>query len=167
MMKGLMDHCVSRAMVVERVRARAEASKAELAELKDQKVIQEKKFDLKKRLLEEEEEQTEALKKVLKDKEDEISQSKKLLRRVKEDAIKEYHDFDALLAKLGGSFADGFDDCLRQVRASFPDLDLSHITIDVEGQTLAYPVESEGTDELFVDDINPNTQVNEEAIHAN
>ena len=104
---------------------------------------------------------------MLKDKEDEISQSKKLLRRVKEDAIKEYHDFDALLAKLGGSFVNGFDDCLRQVRASFPDLDLSHITIDVEGQTLAYPVESEGTDELFIDDINPDPQVNGEAIHAN
>ena len=34
MMKGLMDHCVSRAMVVDRVRARAEALEAELVELK-------------------------------------------------------------------------------------------------------------------------------------
>ena len=34
MMKGLMDHCVSRATVVDRVRARAEALEAELAELK-------------------------------------------------------------------------------------------------------------------------------------
>lgn len=74
-----------------------------------------------------------ALKKVLKDKENEISKSKKQLYRVKEDAIKEYRDSDAFLAKLGDSFANGFDDCLRQVKASFLDLDLSQITIDVEG----------------------------------
>ena len=94
------------------------------------------------------------LKKVLKDKEDEFSQSKKLLRWAKEDAIKKYHDFDSLLAELGGSFVDGFDDYLRQVKASFPDLDLSHITTDAEGQTLAHLVESEGTDDLFTDDVN-------------
>ena len=50
---------------------------------------------------------------MLKDNEDEISQSKKLLCRAKEDTIKEYRDSDALLAELGGFFADDFDDCLR------------------------------------------------------
>ena len=119
-----------------------------------------------KRLLEEAEDQTEALKKVLKDKDDEISQSKKQLRLEKEDATKEYRDFDALLAKLSSSFTDGFNDYLRQVKASFPNLDLSHITIDAEGQTLARPVESEGTDELFIDDINLDPQGDGEAIHA-
>ena len=76
---------------------------------------------------------TEALKKVLKDKEDEISQSKKQLHLAKEDATKEYRDFGALLAKLSCSFVDGFNDYLRQVKASFLNLDLSHITIDAEG----------------------------------
>ena len=97
--------------------------------------------------------QMEALKKVLNDKEDKISNSKKQLRRAKEDAIKDYYNFDALLAELGGSFADGFDDCLRQVKASFPNLDLSHVTIDAKGQTPARPTDSIGIDELFVDDI--------------
>lgn len=133
MMKGLMDHCVSQAMVVNHVRARVEVSEAELGELKTWKVIQEKKFDLTKRLPEEAEEQTEALKKLLKDKEDEISQSKKLHHQAREDAIKEYRNSDAFLAELGGSFTDSFDDCLHQVKASFLDLDLSHITIDAEG----------------------------------
>lgn len=119
--------------MVDCVRARAEALEAELGELKAWKVAMEKKFDLMKTLLEEAEEQTEALKKVLKDNEDEISQSKKLLCRAKEDTIKEYRDSDALLAELGGFFADDFDDCLRQVKASFLDLDLSHITIDAKG----------------------------------
>jgi len=77
MMKGLMDRCVSQAMVVDRVRAKAEVTEAELGELKAWKVIQEKKLDLKKMLLEETEAQMEALKKLLKNKEDEISKSKK------------------------------------------------------------------------------------------
>lgn len=112
MMKSLMDLCVSQATVVDRVRARVEASEAQLGELKACKVVQEKKFDLMKRLLEEAEEQTEELKKVLKDKENEISKPKKQLRRAKEDAIKDYCESDALLAELGGSFANGFDNCL-------------------------------------------------------
>ena len=171
MMKGLMDHCVSQATVVDHVRVRVEATgveatEVELGELKAWTVVQENKFDLTNRLLGETEEQTEALKKVLKDKEDKIFQSKKLLHRAKEDAIKEYRDFDALLAELGGSFAYSFDDCLCQVKASFPDLDQSHITIDAEGQTPACLVESNGINDLFVDDVNPNPQVDGEAIHA-
>lgn len=109
MIKGLMDCCMSQAIVVDHVRARVEASEAELGELKAWKAVQEKKFDLTKRLLEE----AEVLKNFLQDKEDEITNSKKLLHRAKDDAIKEYCDFDALLFQLGGSFADGFDDCLR------------------------------------------------------
>mgnify|MGYP000897774119 CR=1 FL=1 len=87
-----------------------------------------------KRLLEEAKEYRKALKKVLKDKEDEISQSMKLLCRAKKDAIKEYRDSDTFLVELGGSFADGFDDCLSQVKASFLNMDLSHITIDVKAK---------------------------------
>lgn len=89
---------------------------------------------------------------MLRDKEDEISKSKKQLRWAKEDAIKEYRDSDTVLTELGNSFSDGFDDCLHQVKASFSGLDLSHITIDAEGQTLAHPVDFEATDELFADD---------------
>ena len=55
MMKGLMDRCVSQARVVDHVRARVEASEAELSELKAWKAIWEKKFNLTKKLLEEEE----------------------------------------------------------------------------------------------------------------
>ena len=99
--------------MIDRVRAKGKTSEAELGELKAWKVIQEKKFDLTKRLLKVAEKQTEALNKELKDKKDEITKSKKQLHRAKEDAIKEYRDSEALLAELGGPFADGFDDCLR------------------------------------------------------
>ena len=81
--------------------------------------------------------QVEALKEILKDKEREISEVKIQLRQANEDAIKEYHDFNAFLKELGGSFADEFDDYFRQVKASFPNLDLSHISIDAQAQTPA------------------------------
>ena len=74
------------------------------------------------------------LRQVLKDKQKEVSDAKDRLRQVKEDAIREYRDFDALLAELEGFFADGFDDCLRKVKASFPNLDLSHVSIDAQAQ---------------------------------
>ena len=98
------------------------------------------------------------LKEILKDKEREISEAKIQLRQAKEDAIREYRDFDALLKELGGSFADDFDDCFRQVKTSFPNLDLSYISIDAQAQTLAQPVYSEGIDELFANETNPDPQ---------
>jgi len=58
------------------------------------------------------------LKKILKDKEAEISEVKRHLRQAKEDAVREYRDSNAFLKELGGFFADGFDDCFRQVKAS-------------------------------------------------
>ena len=108
----------------------------------------------------------ELLGKVLKDKEGEIKDAKDSLHQAKKDAIREYHDSGALIKELGTSFADGCDDCFRQVKAGFPDLDLSHITIDAKGQTLAYLVESEATNELFADETNPSPQGDGEVAHA-
>ena len=130
MMKGLMGRCLSQEMVVNCLRVKAETTEAELGELQAWKVVQKNKLSLTKKLLDESERQIEVLKKVLKDKEDEISKLKEQLRRAKEDTIKEYHNSDALLQELGGSFANGFDYCLRQVKASFPDLELSYISIN-------------------------------------
>ena len=59
-------------------------------------------------------------------------EAKSQLCHAKEVAIKEYRDSDDLLRELGGSFTDGFDDCIRQVKASFPDLDLSLVSIDTQ-----------------------------------
>lgn len=47
---------------------------------------------------------------------------------------------------------DGFDDCFHQVKASFPDLDLSRISIDLQAQTPTQLVYFESTNELFADD---------------
>ena len=118
--------------------------------------------------MEESEASVEALKEILKDKEGEISEAKGLLRQAKEGAVRECRDSDALRRELGGSFTDGFfDDCFCQVKASFQDLDLSHISIDTQAQTPANPIYSEGIDELFADDTNPDLQGEGEATHAN
>ena len=87
-------------------------------------------------------------KQILEDKEKEISDTKNQLRQKKKEAI---HDSVALLAELGGSFTEGFDDALYQVKTSYPDLDVSHVTIDSQAQTLVQPVYSKSTDKLFAD----------------
>ena len=78
----------------------------------------------------------ELLKWFLEDKEKEINDAKDQLLQVKEEAIREYRDSDAFLAELGGSFTKGFDDAFRQVKASYPDLDVSHVNIDAQAQSL-------------------------------
>ena len=44
--------------------------------------------------------------------------------------VREYRDFDVLLSELGDSFAEGFDNALCQVKNSYPNLDVSHVTIE-------------------------------------
>jgi len=137
MMKGLMDRCMAREKLVDRLKERADVVETRLCELEAWKEIQIKKFDLTKKLLEEYEGQTEVLKNVLKDKEGEISLLRKQVLRTKEDSIKEFHNSDAFLYELGGCFTDGFNGCLRQVKASFPNLDLPQIFVDAMAQTSA------------------------------
>ena len=78
--------------------------------------------------------------------------SKDWLRQAKEEAICEYCDSGALLAELGGSFAEGFDDTLRQFKAPYPDLDVSHVNIDAQAQTSVQFVHSESTNDLLAYD---------------
>ena len=112
------------------------------------------------------EKQVEVLRKVLEDKEREIKDAKDKLCQAKEDAIREYLDSNEVIKELGISFADGFNDCFCQVKASFLDLDLSHITINAEGQTLTHHVDFEGPDKLFADDTNLDPQGDGEAAHT-
>ena len=50
-------------------------------------------------------------------------------------------------------FFEGFDDFLRQVKASYSDLDLSSININAPTPTSVQPILSKSTDELFADDV--------------
>ena len=152
MMKRLMGRCLNHETSLDRLQAKENLLEDELNELKSWKVVQEKKLALSKEARGELEREPKLLRKVLADKEKEINKAKDQLRQVKEEVIREYRDSDALLAKLGGSFAEGFDDCLRQVKAYHLNLDLSNINIDAPTQTLVQLVHSESTDELFVDD---------------
>ena len=152
-MKGLMDYCLSHETMLGRLRERLGAKEMEVQKLLAWKNVQIGKLDLTKQLLKESEEQVEALKKILKDKEAEISEAKSQLRHAKDVAIKEYRDSDNLFRELSDSFANGFDDCICQVKASFLDLNLSHINIDAQPQTPAQPVSSIGTDDLFANDL--------------
>ena len=70
------------------------------------------------------------MRKALEVKDKEIQDLKEKLYQAKEVAVQEYHDFDALLAELGDSFLQGFDDALRQFKKAYPALDVSMINVD-------------------------------------
>ena len=94
----------------------------------------------------------EEAKKVLEDKDKEIQDLKDQLRQAKEVAVREYHDSDALLSELRDSFLEGFDDALPQVKRAYPDLDVSNIKVEDQGQTSVIPIASENTEDLFAED---------------
>ena len=127
-----MGRCLNHEIALDHIRAKARLTEAELNELKAWKMVQEKKLALSEEARGKLEKQTELLKQVLEDKEKEINDAKKQLCQATEEAIHEYRDFDAFLSKLGGSFVEGFDNALRQVKASYPDLDVSYVTIDAQ-----------------------------------
>ena len=152
MMKGLIDWCLNREAALEHVRAKAEQTEDELGQLHKWKSTMEKKFDLSEKTRKELEQRTEEAGKALKAKDEEIKDLKEKLRQAKEDAVSEYRDSEALLKELGGSFLQGFDDALRQLKKAYLDLDLSMINVNDQDQTFALPAASENTDDLFGDD---------------
>jgi len=78
-------------------------------------------------------------------------------------AIREYRDSDALLSELKDSYLQGFDDALRQVKKTYPDLDVSNIKVEDQAQTSVMPITSKNTDDLFAEDV---TQGNGESAQA-
>ena len=115
----------------------------------------EKKLSLSKKVRKELDQQLETLRKVLEDKEKEIKDAKDQLRQSKEAAIREYSNSDTLLEELGTSYANSFDDAVRQAKKAYPDLDFSQLNIDTQAQATAQPVISESIEDLFAKDAVP------------
>ena len=127
MMKGLIGRCLKNEVALEHVRFKAEQTEDELNQLWSWKTIMEKKFELSKRERNELEQSMGEVKTTLEGKETKIKKLKEGLRQHKEVAVREYYDSNALLAELGDSFLQGFEDVLRQVKKAYPDLDVSNI----------------------------------------
>ena len=112
----------------------------------------EKKLDLSEQARKELEQKTDEVSTALEMKEKEIKELKEKVRQAKEVAVQEYRNSDSLLSELADSFLQGFDDLLRQIKKVYPDLDVSMIKVDDQGQTSALPVASENTEDLFGDE---------------
>ena len=145
MTKGLMDRALHNETALERVRDKARLVEEELLELKNWKVVTEKKIKLAEEARDEYQRTVKELKAVLEDKEDE-------LRLAKEKAVQEYRDSDALLTELGTSYTDGFEDALRQAKALYPKFDFSSVDINVaEGMSVQLDA-SDDTVDLFAEE---------------
>ena len=95
---------------------------------------------------------TEETKGALKGKDKEIQDLKDEVRQAKDVTVREYHDSDALISKLGESFLHGFDDAIHQVKKAYPDLDVSKIKVEDPPQTSVMPTALDDTDDLFAGD---------------
>ena len=145
MTKGLMDRALHHETALERVRDKARLAEEELLELKNWKVVTEKKLKLAEEARDEYQRMTEELKTVLEDKEDELCLSK-------EKAVQEYRDSDALLTELGTSYTDGFDDALRQAKALYPKFDFLAVNINIAEGMSIQPDASNDTADLFAEE---------------
>ena len=145
MTKGLMDRALRNELALERVRDQAKATEEELLQLKNWRVVTEKKLRLAEEARDENQRMVEELKAVLEDKEDE-------LRLAKEKAVQEYRDSDALLTELGSSYTDGFEDALRQAKALYPKFDFSAVDINVAEGMSVQPDGSDDTADLFAEE---------------
>ena len=148
-----MDQCLNCEAALERIRAKVEQTEDELGQLHKWKSTMEKKFDLSEQARKELEQRTDEAGKALEAKEKEVQDLKEQLRQAKEVVVREYRDSDALLGKLGGSFLQGFDDALRQLKKAYPELDVSMINVNDQDQTSTLPIASKNTDDLFGEDV--------------
>lgn len=154
MMKGLFGRCLNHETTLGRLREKANVTEHELAQLQAWKVIQEKKLKMAEEAWDQYLEMTDKMRKTIEEKDEE-------LRRAKEVAVLEYRDSEALLTELGVSYADGFDEALRQVKALYPKLDLASVNIDAAGQTSVQPAPSEDTEEIFGEKAAPDAHLDQ------
>ena len=151
-MKGLMGRCLGHETALERVRAKGEQTKDELNQLRNWKPKMEKKLELSEKARKSLEKMTEEAKRALEGNDKEIQDLKNEVRQAKDVAVREYRDSDALISELGDSFLQGFDDAIRQVKKSYPDLDVSKIKVEDPSQTFDMLADSDDTDDLFAGD---------------
>ena len=133
-----MGRCLNHETTLGWVCEKARLTEDKLIELKNWKLVTEKKLKLAEQARDEYYQLAEDLKRTLEDKEKEV-------RQAKEDVVLEYRDSNTLLSELRVSYNDSFDDALHQV--------MSSININVSKQTSVHPTQSEDTNELFGDDV--------------
>ena len=98
-----------------------------------------------------------------KDKEGEISMLREQVRRAKEDGKTEFRNSDGFLNELYNCYDNGFQECLHQVKALHPSLDVSQVSLDNVAWSPTRTVNQEDTDEILMADPMPNIQVDGEA----
>ena len=135
----------------------------ELNNLKAWKEVQVKKLRVTKKALEDSKSHAGELRKVLQDKERENSTLTEQVCRAKEDRRADFRDFDGFLTELSDCYSDGFHECLCQVKALYPNLEMSQVSLDNVVQTSARTVDQEETNEIFEVDPMPSVQGDREA----
>ena len=98
-----------------------------------------------------------------KDKNGEISMLREQVRRAKEDGKTEFRNSDGFLNELYNCYDNGFQECLHQVKALHPSLDVSQVSLDNVAGSPTRTINQEDIDEILMVDPMPNIQVDGEA----
>ena len=124
--KALQDRCVAKEGVVSRVRKHNANLMNEQGQYKE--AIRTLNNELKevRRKLEEADRQKEKL-------QQEVTTLREKVETAGTDAIQEFKASQSFIDSCADYYGTGFDDCLKQVASVFPELDLSGITMDDEG----------------------------------
>ena len=125
-----MDRCLARAQWIDCLKEKAKTTETEVNEVRAWKETQVKKLTMTKKALEESEYLADGLRKLLQDKEGEISTLREQVRRAKEDRKIEFCNSDGILTELNECYDDSFQECLHQVKALYPDQDMSKVFLD-------------------------------------
>ena len=79
------------------------------------------------------------------------------MEKVKADAVAKFRASQSFINACAIYYGDGFEDCLKQVRSVYPDLDLSNVSFD--DSLLTTPMASDTVDEEFDDSTHTEKQI--------
>ena len=124
--KALQDRCIAKEGVVTRVRKHNTNLMNEPGQYKD--AVRTLNSELKevREKLEEANHQNEKL-------QQKVTVLSKRLETARTDAVRDFKALQSFIDSCAEYYDNGFDDCLKQVASAFPELDLSGITMDDEG----------------------------------
>ena len=124
--KALQDHCVAMEGVVSRVRKHNANLMNEQGQYKEAVRTLNNELKEVRGKLEEADRQKEKL-------QHEVMALREKVEMAGTDAVQEFKASQSFIDSYADYYGTGFDDCLKQVASVFPELDLSGITMDDEG----------------------------------
>lgn len=150
-MRALQDRCVANEKVIRQFRKHQEIEKKERAQHSEAVRTLNKELMAKSTMLAEETLQLEEVEKAKTNLATELAALLEQVEKARVDAMAEFRISQPFFDACGVYYGERFKDCQKQVRAAYPNLDLSQITID--DTVLLMPVGDDTVNDEIVNSI--------------